>query len=636
MHKPKLTIGMPHCEDFDGVWFSIQSLCLHHAEVMQDVEIIVVNDGPDSASTRAVRAFVENFGNKCHSMKFINHEQPLGPALAKNDVFLNAKADHVLCMDCHILFPPGVIKRLIEFFEKNPQSNDLYCGPNVLDDLQTTQTEMIPIWRGQAWGIWHYNPAGDDPDGEPYEIWGNGCGLMACRKFAWVGFNPHFRGFGAEEGYIHEKFRKFGRRAMNLPFLKWIHRYERPTGPGFFLSRETKMRNYVLGFIELGMDLQPIYDHFVSLGHPGEELNQHLVREHSVDPQLLAGLSYDQLQDVHRAFKISEENWRYLIDDPINHYTPQAITTQEKGHHVAFESRENWLARALATEDDINKHLPALIAAAEKCDVIEEITRRSHTTVAMVSARPKKMRTRMFGTDLDDRFTRQLMHIVPPEVDFNLEVSPEYNPNWEIDECDLFFFKCPHNYHDLQVDLPRWSKNVRRYIAIHDTSVHGEAWENDVGPGLYAGMKDLVATGKWFVVYHNPVQYGLTVLGCQEQDRPEKKIHAWPPEEGPGTELKAINDTIGIEEKPNCMCKGIRIEMDVLGVEGCIEHRERLVKMIQENSVNWNWSEKVQAAAKLATGPEWKLAWKLDLSDPYGSLFDIAVQRYKEKQDAKV
>jgi hypothetical protein len=57
-----------------------------------------------------------------------------------------------------------------------------------------------------------------------------GLGVFSCRKAAWLGFNPAFRGFGGEEGYIHEKFRQAGARTLCLPFLRWGHRFGRPAG----------------------------------------------------------------------------------------------------------------------------------------------------------------------------------------------------------------------------------------------------------------------------------------------------------------------------------------------------------------------------------------------------------------------
>ena len=70
------------------------------------------------------------------------------------------------------------------------------------------------------YGRWDDNGQAQDPDAEPFDIPMQGMGLFACRRAAWPGFNPGFRGFGGEEGYIHEKFRQAGGRTLCLPFMK--------------------------------------------------------------------------------------------------------------------------------------------------------------------------------------------------------------------------------------------------------------------------------------------------------------------------------------------------------------------------------------------------------------------------------
>jgi hypothetical protein len=92
-----------------------------------------------------------------------------------------------------------------------------------------------------------------------------GLGLFACRRDAWLGFNPEFRGFGGEEGYIHEKFRKAGRRVLCLPFLRWVHRFGRPLGVPYRNKWEDRIRNYVIGFGELGVPTDDLEAHFKEL-----------------------------------------------------------------------------------------------------------------------------------------------------------------------------------------------------------------------------------------------------------------------------------------------------------------------------------------------------------------------------------
>ena len=96
----------------------------------------------------------------------------------------------------------------------------------------------------------------------------HGLGLFACTKEAWPGFSPLFKGFGGEEGYIHEKFKQAGGKVWCLPWLRWLHRFDRPRGNVYPLHIEERIRNYAFGWLEIGKDLAEVVDHFEEL-HKG-------------------------------------------------------------------------------------------------------------------------------------------------------------------------------------------------------------------------------------------------------------------------------------------------------------------------------------------------------------------------------
>jgi hypothetical protein len=115
------------------------------------------------------------------------------------------------------------------------------------------------------YGTWAKDPAGFDPDAPPFDIPMQGLGLFACRAAAWPGFNPLFRGFGGEEGYIHEKFRQRGGRTLCLPFLRWVHRFGRPAGVPYRNKWEDRFRNYLIGFDELGLPTEELEAHTIEM-----------------------------------------------------------------------------------------------------------------------------------------------------------------------------------------------------------------------------------------------------------------------------------------------------------------------------------------------------------------------------------
>jgi hypothetical protein len=247
-----LTIGMATYDDFDGVYFTLQALRMY--QDVADTEFVVV----DNFGCEHTKTFVEHAAGG----RYVLATDLVGTAAAKNLVFAHATGEAVLVCDSHVLFWPGAIARLKAYYRDHPRSRDLLQGPLVYDDLATISTHFDPVWRGQMWGIWATDPRGLDPEGEPFEIPSQGMGVFSCRRLAWPGFNPAFRGFGGEEGYIHEKMRQRGGRALCLPWLRWVHRFGRPKGVPYPLTVDDKLRNYLIGFAELGLDLQPVLDHF--------------------------------------------------------------------------------------------------------------------------------------------------------------------------------------------------------------------------------------------------------------------------------------------------------------------------------------------------------------------------------------
>ena len=88
-----------------------------------------------------------------------------------------------------------------------------------------------------------------------------GMGLFSCRRAAWPGFNPRFRGFGGEEGYLHEKFRQSGAQTLCLPFLGWVHRFSRPLGvPHAPVGRDV-VRNHLIGMREWSLPTDEMVAH---------------------------------------------------------------------------------------------------------------------------------------------------------------------------------------------------------------------------------------------------------------------------------------------------------------------------------------------------------------------------------------
>lgn len=274
---PLLTVGMATSSDLYGVWQTVNDLRLIHPEAMPDTEIIVVDNAPHEphgkctmefmgwvhGGTQARREGKNRWKHHPHSVKYVAFSREFGTTQPREEVFRQASGKYVLCIDCHVALLPGALNKLLAFYESGLDDGNLIQGVMVHDDLEGYDTHFDDKWRGEMWGTWGSDPRGADPDGEPFEVPAQGLGLFSCRKDAWLGFNPRFRGFGGEEWYIHDKYRKAGKKTLCLPFLRWLHRFWRPDGVRYHLGKHTKVRNYVIGCMENGVPLDRLRRHFV-------------------------------------------------------------------------------------------------------------------------------------------------------------------------------------------------------------------------------------------------------------------------------------------------------------------------------------------------------------------------------------
>lgn len=240
----KLTIGMACYRDFPGVYFTVQALRAYHN--LDDTEILVVDNGGNGQIKVWIDAWMHG------QVRYVEATEIVGTTWPRQRVFEEARGEYVICVDNHVLLLPGSLDRLWE-------GDDLIHGVMYYDCLTAPVTHMDDIWRAHMWGVWCEKPLplGD----EPIEIGMHGLGLFGCKKSAWLGFNKEFRGFGGEEGYIHTKFRQAGRKVILLPWMKWVHKFRGNDVP-YPLEVKDRVRNYLLGFKELGLDIDPIVEHF--------------------------------------------------------------------------------------------------------------------------------------------------------------------------------------------------------------------------------------------------------------------------------------------------------------------------------------------------------------------------------------
>lgn len=246
----ELTIGMPAYGNPEEVWFTIQALRMY--QDLENTEILVVdNQGNDK---------IEKVVTDCKARYHLFADKR-GTAQPRNEVFNQAAGRFVLVIDSHVFLWKDAVARLRWWVRDNwSEARNLIHGPLSMSGLTNFFTHYTNQWRAEMWGIWPGALQETDLPKVATEIGMMGCGVIGCRKDSWLGFNKDCIGFGGVEGVIHEKYRKHGRKVWCLPFLKWVHFFG--TKHSFPVLKEEKIRNFLLGFKELGMDPKPIYEHF--------------------------------------------------------------------------------------------------------------------------------------------------------------------------------------------------------------------------------------------------------------------------------------------------------------------------------------------------------------------------------------
>lgn len=554
----KLTIGMACHRDFDGVYFTINALRLYHAEVLKRCELIVVDNDPRGPQASKLQSLLGNIhsglqssnGRHVHpyNVKYVSMEHGGGTTQPREEIFRQATGDAVLVLDCHVLLWPEAVQKLLAYYEQHPTTKDILSGPLVYDTYEGFADHFQNQWRDGMWGTWgtiwrsssgqlvstRQNPLGQvilcDPmsrqalenldipwsrhevaleklgyrmaidSQEPFEIPAMGLGCFSALREHWPGFNKHFREFGGEEWYIHEKVRQRGGRALCLPFLKWQHRFGDPAGGRVHhFTTHGKVRNYILGLQELGLPLDRLRRHYVD------------------------GLNEDESQPQNRDNRLTPEQFDQLVQDPVS-YPPFSRTASNKGCGTCRAPEPVYMhynldqlyARASQVRSDINEHCDKLRELASQAGTVVEFGHRPGvSTVALLAGQPRNLFS--YITHLDD--ISQVLKRNAGETRFQLEVKDSLEV--AIPPCDLLFIDTEHTEERLTRELEKHADRVRQRIVLHDTEVFGETG-SDGKPGLLPALRQFLRISpEWSVIYHSQANHGLTVISRDPADKPK-------------------------------------------------------------------------------------------------------------------
>lgn len=267
------TLGIATYEDYDGLYFTIQSVRLYHPLV---TEIIIIDNNPDSKTGECNKKLQRESTSNC-TIKYVPFTEKQSTT-TKGEAFKHATNEYVIICDSHILFPLNSIECLKDYYLTQHKPYDFIQGPLLYDDLTHISTHLERKWRGNFYGIW----ATSDIDEPFFEIPAMGMGVFSCKRDEWLGFNELFTGFGGEEFYIHDKYRKHGGRCICLKDFKWVHRFNRPAGVPYTNTLSDRCFNYFIGRLELEQDYADVADNFTNNGLSKQEVERIFVKAYSL------------------------------------------------------------------------------------------------------------------------------------------------------------------------------------------------------------------------------------------------------------------------------------------------------------------------------------------------------------------
>ena len=162
---------------------------------------------------------------------------------------------------------------------------------------------------------------------------------------------------------------------------------------------------------------------------------------------------------------------------------------------------------------DINEHLPTLKRYSEGLDtVIEFGVRRIVSTWAFLAGSPNKLisydinHPSVFGADIEE------VYFASKACGVEFEFIEGDTRKISIPDCDMLFIDTLHEYVQTRAELNKHAKNVKKYIAFHDTVTFCHTGESG-GLGICHAIEEFLSeNNEWKIkeVFNN--NNGLTII----------------------------------------------------------------------------------------------------------------------------
>ena len=252
----------------------------------------------------------------------------------------------------------------------------------------------------------------------------------------------------------------------------------------------------------MGWDLKPIEEHFVTSG-------------------LFARSEWERLLADPIAYNVGSAP-QGAKKSTCGGSTNSGLPQPPEGDHN-LDTLAEWCA---GVPRDLEKHGAKVRELASQVQHVTAIVKRREWDVFLLAGRPddvviwttevdalhKTLHQVVQATETNPRAVRRIKHYT---------VHAEHPHGKSIEETDLLILDTVHHHDRLWAELVEFAPHVRRRIAIRGTQAFGELCEGGNGPGLLVALRRFMRDhSEWSVIYHNPDQYGLTVISRDPADKP--------------------------------------------------------------------------------------------------------------------
>lgn len=172
------------------------------------------------------------------------------------------------------------------------------------------------------------------------------------------------------------------------------------------------------------------------------------------------------------------------------------------------------LLTLVETPSDINEHLYTLMSYADGCQHITEMgVRGVVSSWAFLAANPKKLVCIDINHCPIDEISTAAKNA---SIEFQFIKDSTVREGFEIEPTDFLFIDTWHIYPQLKTELEKHARNVKKYIAFHDTFTFGFVNEGNYissPAGLRAAIVEFLTDNtEWTMASSYDHNNGVTIL----------------------------------------------------------------------------------------------------------------------------